>query len=186
MSNSFGAVLPVTGLPLGFPGHVSRSGIRIIRARRVLASTANPISFGQGVVINAASNGYQSIADFINGGGTFTAALFAGVAVAEVNTTTGYPYTPGSPVTGSYLQGEPAEVLEQGTGIIVPVNGSTAPVSQGAVYVRISANGANTIIGGFEAAADSTHTVQLTNAVFTGASDANGNAEIAILSPLAA
>lgn len=187
MSNSFGAVLPVTGLPLGFPGHVSRSGIRVIRARRVLASTANPIQFGAGVVINAANNAYQSIADFIAGGGTFTAALFAGVAVAEVNTTTGYPYTPGSPITGSYLQNEPAEVLEQGTGILVQVNVGT-PVSQGPVYVRKLANGSIPagVVGGFEAAADGTNTVQLTNAVFTGQVDSNGVAEIAILSPLAA
>jgi hypothetical protein len=185
MSNNFGFVLPVTGLPLGNPGHVSRGGLRIIRSRRVLSTAANPISFGQPVVINTANNAYESVADFINGGGTSTAALFAGVAIEEVNTNAGYPYTPGSAVTGSYLQGDPAEVLELGTGILVQVNVGT-PASQGTVYVRVSANGGNTIIGGFEATSDSTHTVALTNAVFTGQVDSNGVAEIAILSPLAA
>jgi hypothetical protein len=57
------------------------------------------------------------------------------------------------------------------------------PTAGSPVYVRISANGGNTIVGGFEAAADGAHTVLLTNAkFFTGVIDSNNVAEISILS----
>lgn len=182
----FGKVVPVTGLTGSFPGHVSRLGLLNITARQVLPTTPNPISFGQAVVINPATNTYQSASDFVAGGGTLTSALFAGVAVEEVNTTGGYPYS-GSGTVGGYNPGDRADVLNFGT-ITVSVNGSTAPVSQGAVYQRISANGANTIIGGLEAAADGVHTIgPLPGVVFTsGSLDSNGNAEITLLNRVAA
>jgi hypothetical protein len=182
---SFGKTIPVTGLVGTFPGHVSRLGPLNITARQVLPSTPNPISFGQVVVINPATNTYQSVADFIAGGGTFTAALFAGIAVEEVLTTGGYPYSPDAGVTGAYNPGNQCEAINFGT-VSVPVNAGT-PQSQGTVYVRISANGANTIVGGIEAASDTTHTVALTGVVFsTGVKDANSNAEITILNRVAA
>jgi hypothetical protein len=181
----FGKVIPVTGLTGSFPGHVSRLGVLNITARQVLPTTPNPISFGQAVVINPATNTYQSVADFIAGGGTFTAALFAGVAVEEVSTTGSYPYSEAGSV-GSYNPGDRAEALNFGT-ITIAVNAAGTPQSQSPVYVRVSANGANTIIGGFEAASDTTHTVELTGVVFsTGSLDANGNAEITLLNRVAA
>lgn len=187
MPNPFGAVLPVTGLLLGYPGHVTRGGgaPQNISSKQVLTTTANPIQFGQAVVINTATNSYQSVADFINGGGTFTAALFAGIAVEEVKTSGSFPSTPGVSVVGSYPQGDYADVLNFGS-IIVPVNNGT-PASQGTVYVRVSANGANTIIGGIEATSDTTHTVALTGVVFTtGSMDSSNSAEITLLNRVAA
>jgi hypothetical protein len=56
----------------------------------------------------------------------------------------------------------------------------------GDVYLRVAANASypNAVVGGFEAAADSTNTIKLTNVKFKGAADANGIAEIRILEPL--
>ena len=97
MPNPFGAVLAVTGLPLGFPGHVTRGGgaPQNISSKQVLPTTANPIQFGQAVVVAAGTNQYQSVFDFISAGGTMVAALFAGIAVEEVKTTGSFPSTPG-------------------------------------------------------------------------------------------
>jgi hypothetical protein len=188
MSNSFGTVLAVTGLPLGFPGHVTRGGgaPQNISSKQVLTTTANPIQFGQAVVINAATNSYQSVADFINGGGTMTAALLAGIAVEEVKTTGVFPSTPGQDVVGSYPQGDYADALNFGS-IIVTVNNGT-PVSQAPVYLRIAANVAvpNGVIGGLEAGS-TTGTIELPGVVFTnGSMDSNNSAEITFLNRVAA
>jgi hypothetical protein len=57
------------------------------------------------------------------------------------------------------------------------------PTAGGNVYIRVVANGGNTIIGGFEATADSTNTILLTNAKWTtGKMDSNKCAEVTILS----
>lgn len=56
-----------------------------------------------------------------------------------------------------------------------------APALGGTVYMRITANGGNTIIGGIEATADGGNTITLTGVQFNGSADANGNVEIAFL-----
>jgi len=122
------------------------------------------------------------VTDFINGGGTMTAALFAGIAVEEVKTTGSFPSTPGVDVVGSYPQGDYADALNFGS-IMVTINNGT-PVSQAPLYLRISANAVvpNGVIGGFEAVADGVHTVELTGVVFTtGSMDSNNSAEITLL-----
>jgi hypothetical protein len=189
--SSFGGVIPVTQLNLGFIGNVSRLGERVIAARQVLNTTANPISFGDPVIIVADSLGgtYQNVKDFIAGAGTFTAAKFAGVAVRNVKTQLAYTTLSvvQTPLIGQYLQGQMAEVLERGS-ITIKINNGT-PVSQNPVYVRTVFNGAIPagVVGGFEAVADGTNTVVLTNVVFrTGVLDANGIAEITLLSRVAA
>ena len=60
------------------------------------------------------------------------------------------------------------------------------PAPGGKVYVRIKANAAkpNAVVGGFEAASDEGNTVELTNAQWKGAADANGVAELRILTVL--
>jgi hypothetical protein len=52
--------------------------------------------------------------------------------------------------------------------------------------MRVAANASypNAVVGGFEAAADSTNSVKLTNVKWKGAADANGVAELRILTPL--
>ena len=71
-----------------------------------------------------------------------------------------------------------ANVLKRGY-INVTLNGSTAAAKGGTVYVRVAAAATGKPIGGIEAASDSTNTIALTNAYFTGPADASGNTEIA-------
>lgn len=193
---SFGTTIPVTGLNLGYPGQMTRLVDSIITARPVLPTTPNPIQFGQSLVIVPTAGGgdnYQSVADFIAGGGTMTAALFAGVANREVKTLLMYS-TLGNgnsttPQIGQYAQNEECEGIERGS-CIVTCNVGT-PISQGPVYLRIALNGAFPagVVGGFEAAADGSNTVNLgpLGVVFrTGNIDANKSVEITLRERVAA
>ena len=187
----FTQVLPVIGMNNGFVGSFTRTGERVIAARPVLASTPTPIYFGDSVVIVPDSSGgtYQSVRDFISGGGTMTAARFAGVSHREVKTQVIFPVTPGVQMTGQYIPGELAEVGERGSMLVACNVGS--PQTQGAVYLRIALNGAIPagVVGGFEAAADGANTVNLgpLGVVWrTGVVDANGLAEITMLNRVAA
>jgi|SRR5215469_10766640 len=188
---SFGGVIPVTALNLGFLGNVSRVGERVIAARQVLSTTPNPINFGDPVIIVPDSTGgtYQSVKDLIGGAGTFTAAKFAGVAVRNVKTNLAYIALGNvqTPQIGQYAPGSICDVLERGS-VTVKINNGT-PVSQNPVFVRTALNGAIPagVVGGFEAVADGTNTVQLVGVVFrTGVLDANGVAEITLLPRVAA
>jgi hypothetical protein len=90
-------------------------------------------------------------------------------------------------LVGLYAQNELAEVLERGS-ITIKINNGT-PVSQNPVFLRILANAGIPagVVGGLEAVADGTNTVQLTNVVFrTGVLDANGVAEVTLVSRVAA
>lgn len=191
---SFGTTIPVTGLNLGFLGQVTRLGERVITARPVLATAASNVSFGDSVVIVPTTGGgdsYQQVHDFITQGGTMTAALFAGVANREVKTNLAYVSlgNNGSGQTGSYAPNEECEALERGS-ILIHLNVGT-PLSQGNVYLRILANGAIPagIVGGFEAAADGSNTINLGTVGVkfrTGVVDANGMCEITLLTRVAA
>jgi hypothetical protein len=195
---SFGAVIPVTGLNIGFLGQVSRTGERVIAARQANVANKLNINFGDPVVLlgDATGGTYQSVADFVIGagtpsaptGGSFTAALFAGVAVREVKTNLGYPITPGNAPVGYYAPGQEAEALERGS-IAVKFNVTTGAVAGGPVYVRILLNGAIPagLIGGFETQADGGNSILLTNVVLrTGVVDGNNVAEITLLNRVAA
>jgi hypothetical protein len=159
-AGGFGTVIPVLSLNLGFPGNISRVGERVIKSRQVLSTTANPLYFGQGAVIVPDSVGgtVQSIADFINGGGNFSASNFAGVAVRNVKTNLNYSTLGnlGAPTLGSFAQGQQAGVLERGSTVVNITHGT--PVSQNPVFVRTALNGAIPagLVGDFEAVADGT------------------------------
>lgn len=188
---AFGKVLPVIGLNLGFVGNFSRTGERVITARQVLPSTPNPIKFGDAVVIVPDSMGgtYQSVADFITGGGNMTPQRFAGVANREVKTSYTYPLQPGQEVIGSYVPGEIAEAGERGSVVVFCNNGS--PQTQSPVYLRIAANQAIPagVVGGFEAVADGANTIDLSTVGVvwrTGVVDANGAAELTMRHRVAA
>lgn len=154
---AFGQVVPVTGLLFGFPGKLARLGERVIASRQVLSTTANPIAFGQAVVINAATDTYQSVADFIAAAGTFTASLFAGIAIAEVTTTLGYPGTPGTSVNGNYPQGSMAEALERGSiTVLVQAAAAGTPTTQKPLFLRTALNASYpaAVVGGLEVTGD--------------------------------
>lgn len=143
---SFGQVIPVLGPNLGFPGTVSRQGERVIAARQLLSTTANPLTFGAAAVIVPSATGgtYQSVADYVATIANVASLYktFAGFAVREVKTQLTYPVsqTPGTLQVGNYAQGQIAEVLERGSITVTLAVGS--PNTQDQVYTRVVANSA--------------------------------------------
>ena len=167
---------------LGFPGTVSRNGDELIEGNRAVKQTdATGPKFGDPVVLNTdvAFGSYSSVAAYIAGGGTFTSAKFAGIAVREVKTSLNYLAQNG---IGSYFPGTHVPVLERGS-MSVTCNVGT-PVANGPVYVRIAVNAQIQagVVGGFEATADGANSILLTNAVWhQGQIDVNNTAEITVL-----
>ena len=85
--------------------------------------------------------------------------------------------------TGAYTTGDAGSVFQRGSINVLCQKGT--PKRGGAVYVRIIKNTSlpNAVVGGFEAEADSTsaNTVKLTGCQWGGSADANGVAELVIL-----
>ena len=148
----------------GFAGAYSRQPDQVIDTR--FAGTGG-VAFGQAVK-------YSSGAVVPFGSGD-AATAFVGVATRAVKTS-----LPNG--TAGYDEGEPVPVMKRGR-INVKCNVGT-PALNGDVYIRIAANGAKDQVGGFEAAADSTYTVKITNAKFAGAADANGIVELEIMNAI--
>lgn len=128
----------------------------------------------------------------ITAGNTASMSNFVGIAVREVKTLEVFlPSFPqagnnSQPNIGVYNQGQPCDTLKRGC-IIVQFQSAagTSAVSGGAVFLRTSTNATypNAVVGGFESAADSGHTLALTNCqFFTGLIDANNAVEIELLS----
>lgn len=155
---------------LGFAGNISRSSDAIISNRLVKSSDSASVNFGDPVVLNSDNT-------FSKFGAAGTAAAFAGIAVREIKQAADY-YNQ----IPAYAPGQPCDVAERGN-ITVVCNVGT-PTAGGDVYVRVTANGAIPagVVGGFEAAADSTNTIKLTNVKWkTGKIDANKVAEVTII-----
>lgn len=108
-----------------------------------------------------------------------TAAGFAGVAAREIKSAMNYL----DQDAGSYAKGEAVPVFMRGA-INVKCNVGT-PKLGGDVYIRVTASGSVPagVVGGFEAVADATaaNTVKLANCQWAGSADANGIAELRIL-----
>lgn len=170
---AFGTVIPVVGLNNGFLGNVTRLGKRGIAAREVLSTTPSNINFGDPVVLIPDSLGgtWQSVKDFVAGGGAFSSPKLAGVAVREVKTNLSFSASnpPGTAAAsiGYYAPASLCEALEEGS-INVKINVGT-PVAGNNVYIRTVANSGIPagVVGGFEAAND--------NSVNTTASAASSN-----------
>lgn len=113
-------------------------------------------------------------------GAAATAAQFIGVAGRELKSSLHYL----EQNSGLYAKGEPVSVFQRGS-INVKCQRGT-PALGGTVYVRVTANEsyATAAVGGFEAAADDGNTIALTNCQWGGAADANGIAELVILTRL--
>jgi hypothetical protein len=114
------------------------------------------------------------------GGAGTTAAQFAGIAGSEVKSALVYPDQNG----GKYAPGEACSVFQRGSINVLCQRGT--PALGGDVYVRIAktADYATALVGGFEAEADDKtagNSVKLTNCQWGGAADANGVAELVIL-----
>lgn len=150
----------------GWPGTQSRSADAIIQ-NRIANDT---IKFGQAVTLTT-DNKWTPVTD------STTDAQIAGIAVREVvqaNT-----FDPQS--NPDYVAGVPCDVMTRGNVIVKCQRGT--PTSGSAVYVRIKANATygNAVVGGFEAEADTTNTVQVPNIEWTtGILDSNNCTEVTI------
>lgn len=137
--SSFGSVIPVTGLNIGFLGQVSRlgGGDPFIVSKFANALNVNNIAFGDTVVVLPDSSGgtYRQFADFITNGNTasgVTATLVNGTATMTV--VTGFDLL----APGMFLQGVS---IPAGT-FIKALLTSTGP---GAGTLTMSANAAATV-----------------------------------------
>ena len=158
-----------TSFNYGYPGTISRNGDEVTRSHPV-KSDSDDINFGDPVLLNAD----YSVSRF---GAAGTDATFGGVAVRRVKSATVYP----NQATGKYAAYEVADVIQRGP-VTVRCNVGT-PSSTAKVYVRVTANGAIPagVVGEFEAAADGGNTVEITNARWGTVKDANGIAELIIM-----
>ena len=102
-----------------------------------------------------------------------TGNQFIGVAGREVKS----PAEFFSQNVGQYTPEEPVSVFQRGCINVKCQKGS--PAIDGTVYVRVAASGSY-VVGGFEAEADGTNTVALSNAQWNGPADNNGVAELRI------
>lgn len=160
-----------TTMPNGMAGSYSRQPDMIVNTKPA-GGTAN-IDFGMALV-------YDSNKNVVVAGTGNTAAQFVGVAAREIKSSLNYL----SQGIGQYAPGDAVPVFMRGSINVKCQNGT--PAVGGTVYVRITENEGveGAVPGGFEAAADSTNSVQLTNAQWAGAADANGIAELRILTML--
>lgn len=153
-------------MPAGIPGNISRPNVAIT-VLPIQLSIANAFaSYGIPLAIEAGTSRARPIM-----AGDTAASVF-GILVRP------FPYT-GSNVLGVSVPpstGAVGDAMTKGF-MSVKVNGATAPLKGGAVYVRTIV-GTGAIIGGIEAAADGVNTFVMPNAYFTGGVDSSGNSEI--------
>jgi hypothetical protein len=161
MSNAF-----LYRMPAGIPGTVNRTQSATVEAQQ-LDSTNFPVVYGVPVAIDATSKNVRKI------GSGDTAANVYGLYVRPYPTVSGTDPLGTSTAPSSGL----ANVLKRGY-MSVAVNAGTA-AKNGTVYVRVAAAATGKPLGGIEAAADSTNTIIISGAYFTGPADASGNAEVA-------
>ena len=102
-----------------------------------------------------------------------TGNQFIGVAGREVKS----PAEFFNQNVGQYAPEDPVSVFQRGCINVKCQKGS--PAIDGTVYVRVAASGSY-VVGGFEAEADGTNTVALSNAQWNGPADSNGVAELRI------
>lgn len=155
-----------TGMPHGFAGSYARQPDMIVSTRPAGAA----VPFG-------AALEYDANGAVVPMGAGSTAAKFVGVAAREVKTALAYL----DQGAGAYAPGEAVPVFRRGSVNVRCQAG--APKLGGKVYVRAAANASipTAQAGGFEAAADGSNTVELANCQWAGPADANGVAELRIL-----
>jgi len=151
-------------MPSGFAGMITRYDTVDTQAQ-IIDSTTPPTAFG--IPVKLVAGKIQPIA------AGDAATVVAGILVRpfpfqgqSISTAVG---TTVPPTAGT------GDILRRGY-CSVKVNAGT-PVAQGPVYIRVAAASGAKVIGGLEAAADSTNTVVLAGAQFESAGDGT-NAEI--------
>lgn len=159
-----------TSMPHGFAGSYARQPDMIVNTRP--AGGTDNIVFGAPLKYDANGN-------VIAMGAAATAAQFVGVASRELKSSLSYL----DQSVGEYAPGEAVSVFQRGAVNVKCQKGT--PKLGGDVYVRVTASEAapTAVVGGFEAEADATpaNTIKLTNCQWAGPADANGIAELRIL-----
>lgn len=157
-----------SAMPHGFAGSYARQPDMIVNTRP--AGGTGQIAFG-------APLKYGANSAVVPMGAGDTAALFVGVAAREVKSALNYL----EQGVGAYAPGEAVPVFQRGAINVKCQNGT--PALGGKVYVRVTANASipTAAVGGFEAASDTTNSVELGNCQWAGPADANGVAELRIL-----
>lgn len=102
-----------------------------------------------------------------------TGSQFIGIAGSEIKSATQY-----GQVAGAYYPGEAVSVFQHGC-IGVRCQRGT-PAADAPAYVRTVASG-NYLVGGFEAEADGSNSVQIPNAHWDGPADSAGVAELRLI-----
>jgi len=157
----------------GFPGDVNRTHPVDILAELIDAA-APPTKFGQAVLLGAANAGVRPFttgdASQAGYGVTVRPYPFQQAAASNYGAAAIGAATP--PVTGVI------DVMRRGY-IMVNLPSGGTPVKGDGVYVRVAAAATTHTPGDFEAGADGGNNVLMTNAIFNGSPDANGNVEIA-------
>lgn len=160
-----------TSMPHGFAGSYARQPDMIVNTR--------PAGGSENIVFGAPLK-YDANGNVIVMGAAATATQFVGVASRELKSSLNYL----DQSVGEYAPGEAVSVFQRGAVNVKCQKGT--PKLGGDVYVRVTASEAapTAVVGGFEAEADATpaNTVKLTNCQWAGPADANGIAELRILS----
>lgn len=153
-------------MPHGYAGGYARQPDMIVNTRPA----------GAEIVFGAALK-YDTNGNVVPMGAGDTAAAFAGVASKEIKTAITYL----DQSVGKYAEKEAVPVFMRGAVNVICQKG--APKLGGSVYIRIVANESypGAAVGGFEAEADASNTVQLTNCQWAGPADVNKVAELRIL-----
>lgn len=155
-------------MPHGFAGCYARQPDMIVETRPAGGET--PIPFGAPLVYDTTKPAV------VAAGAGFTAANFVGVAGFEIKSALTYL----TQQEGQYAPGEPVSVFQRGS---INVKAYGTPALGGAVYVRTATSETYTTepVGAFTATNETSKTVQLTNCQWGGPADANGIAELVIL-----
>lgn len=155
-------------MPHGYAGSYARQPDMIINTR----PAGGNIPFGLALTYDTNKN----VVVF----GTQASNNFVGVAAKEIKSSLNYL----EQGIGEYAADEAVSVFQRGA-VNVKCQRST-PSLGGAVYVRTAVNEAypGAVVGGFEAEADTGKTVMLGNCQWAGPADANGIAELRILTML--
>lgn len=155
----------------GFAGSYARQPDMGIQTRPNTGTTT--IQFGDPL--------YKSGAGVKKADGSFTAAAFVGIAARQMQTQLGF-LNQAENGGGEYAPNAPVSVFQLGR-INVKVQSGT-PAIYGDVYVFTSVGTGNEPIGTFGCASDSGKNVKLTNAQWASSKDANGIAELVILTAI--
>lgn len=153
----------------GYAGDYARQPDMIVDTHPLGGDAA--VQFGTPLV-------YDNSSRVVPFGAGNTAADFVGIASRAFKSATSYL----SQSAGGYRPDEAVSVFKRGCINVLCKVGT--PTLGGKVYIRTAANETipTGVIGGFEASEDTGKTVELTNCEWRGEKDANGIAEIRVLS----